>query len=511
MRCFTACLLFLSAFIPICVYVIAHIEVKNQQNQAEKLSEFIDKIVDDVNYSLLALNKTQAVQCNHYLIEEMHKVLIKARFVKEAGFILNDKVVCSTSQGIMAKPRPKLEMDFDTGRNVKIYVDIPLSIFSNQESAPRVLIAERGSFYVAIDRSYIQLTGLEIKHWEVVHKLGKSVNHVYGQFGVYDISRHLSNKSTMYLDTGIYTAHCHLVNNYCASTVFSWLEVLVKYRYLALFLTLACLFSIYILVKWLYPFKHKQKSLYYRVKSALRYETFSRVYQPIVDLKTEKIVGFEMLSRLEDDHGAISPDQFIPIIKQLNMTWEFTVIQVKSAIAEIAVLDKYKPIKLNFNIFPEDLTEKNVSQLIEICSSVSTKNVTYNVEIIEDKVLDTETAIELIGRLARNNILVSIDDFGTGYSNLSKLSDFHCDFLKIDREFIANIESASLLSTLVPQIKDIAHRFGLKTVAEGIENAAQKEMLSNMNIELGQGWYFSKPLPINYWRKQMNINSKDIV
>ena len=257
--------------------------------------------------------------------------------------------------------------------------------------------------------------------------------------------------------------------------------------------------AIYSLLIWLYPFQYKQKAVFYRVQNALKEGAFLRVYQPIVELKTEKVVGYEMLSRLEDEHGTIFPDQFIPLIKSQGATWEFTVSQLTHAKEEVASLVQDDVIKLNFNIFPEDLNEKNVSQLIEICTT-GEQNVIYNVEIVEDRVLDTTMAVELIARLAKNHIQVSIDDFGTGYSNLSKLNDFHCNFLKIDREFIANIESASLLSTLVPQIYGIAQRFGLKTVAEGIENANQKELLCQLGIEYGQGWYFGKPLPISYWK-----------
>lgn len=514
LRCYFVCSMFLCTLIPICSFIIANIEIKHQREQAQRLSEFVDKIVSDVSFSLNLLNATNAVNCNTNLIEEMHKVLIKAHFVKEAGFIQNDQIICSTSQGITAKPQPKFEMDFDTGRGIKIYVDIPLNVFENSDAAPRVLIAEGGSFYVAVDRSYIQLTGLNLREWEVVHKFNGAVHHIYGQFGVFDVQRHEDNQSKSFFDTGLYTSHCNDNNHYCASTITTWPQLLFKFKLLISIMVLAGIISLHLLVMWLYPFKHKEKSLSYRVKNALKNKTFDRVYQPIVELNSEEIVGFEMLSRLEDEHGTIYPDQFIPLIKEAQLTWEFTVTQLLNAKDEISTLSVDMPIKLNFNIFPEDLNDKHVSQLIEICTTCN-PNITFNVEIIEDKILDTEKAVELIAKLNRNNLLVSIDDFGTGYSNLSKLNDFHCDYLKIDREFIANIESSSLLSTLVPQIKHIAQRFGLKTVAEGIENAVQKEILADIGIEYGQGWYFGKPRPIDFWRKQIiaqeSFQSKQLI
>ena len=490
------CTLILTALL--LLLVLINFELSEQNRETQLLSRFTSLIVKDVAQSLKTLNSIEDKRCTPELMSKMQKVLITSKFVKETGLVNEMHILCNTSRGILDEPQVKMPIDFDTGRGFEIYVDIPLSGFAGTETAPLVLIAEAGDFYVAIDRSYVSLTGVTSDRWEVIHYRNGKVSHVLGRFGTFDEEFHQQETGVSFL-RGIYSIRCNPETNYCSVFHVTWMQALKKHAWVVSFLSLLGFILSYIILMWLYPFSHKQKTRLFRVQNAVEQDGFHCVYQPIVELETGITIGFEMLSRLKDRHGEVSPAQFIPEIKQLEKTWEFTINQVKKAIKEIKTLPNSKEFKLSFNVFPEDLTVDKVEQLIDLCTKSGGPQ-RFNIEIVEDEVLDTPLAAELIELLARNSIETSIDDFGTGYSNLSKLSDFTCDYVKIDRAFVANIDKGSLLSTLVPQIQLIANQFGLETVAEGIETKAQEKILLDLGINYAQGWFYGKPHPISYWR-----------
>lgn len=480
--------------------VVINFELSEQNRELNLLNRFTALIVNDVAQSLRTLNNFENKECTPKLLAQMQKVLITSKFVKETGLVNDSHILCNTSSGILSPPLMKMPIDFDTGRGINVYVDIPLPSFESTETAPLVLVAESGQFYVAIDRSYISLTGVASNRWEVIHYLDGKVNHVLGTFGIFDREHHQAPTEVSFIQ-GIFSSWCNPHTHYCSVLHVTWSQVLEHHAWIVSFVTLLGLIVSYLVFVWLYPFSHKQKARLFRVQNAVENDSFHCVYQPIVELETGITIGFEMLSRLKDRYGELTPDQFIPEIKQLEKTWGFTLNQVNKAIKDMGSMPNRADLKLSFNIFPEDLTAENVNQLIDLCKqSKDVQN--FNIEIVEEEVLDTPLAAELIELLAKNSIQTSIDDFGTGYSNLSKFGDFTCDYVKIDRAFIANIDKGSLLSTLVPQIQQIAQQFKLETVAEGIETKEQERILLGLGIKYGQGWHYGKPLPMSYWRNR---------
>lgn len=491
--------------------VVLNIELSEQNKELNILNHFTSLIVSDVDQSLKALNNIENKRCSPELLVSMQKVLITSKFIKETGLVSNSEVLCNTSAGLFTQPKLKAPNHFDTGRNITIYVDTPLAVFEDSEAAPLVLIAESEVFYVAIERSYLNLIGVKLDRWEVVHYLDGKVNHIFGKPGVFDEESHIQ-QTKVSLANGVYSSWCDPYTHYCSAFHTSWLQVLKTHTWVFTLVSLLATVIAYIVFIWFYPFFYKQNARLLRVQSALKADRFYCVYQPIVELQTGSIIGYEMLSRLKDRYGVIDPNEFVPEIKHLKQTWSFTMQQLKKAIKDISCLPNSAELKLSFNLFPEDLTTKNVEQLIKLCKQ-NADLVNFNMEIIEDEVLDTPLAAELIELLAQNAIQTSLDDFGTGYSNLSKLGELSCDYVKIDRAFISNIESGSLLSGLVPQIQQMAMQFDLKVVAEGVEVKAQESILLSLGIQYGQGWYYGKPRSMSYWRRNNanNGNSKTYV
>ncbi|MBF6651183.1 EAL domain-containing protein, partial [Methylobacter sp. BlB1] len=124
------------------------------------------------------------------------------------------------------------------------------------------------------------------------------------------------------------------------------------------------------------------------------------------------------------------------------------------------------------------------------------------VEITEGIMLDANTAItDQLLDFRDAGIQVSIDDFGTGYSSLSYLKKFDIDYLKIDQSFISNLAPGSEDMALCEAIVVMAHKLGIKVIAEGVETAQQRDLLTSIGCDFGQGYLFSKPLPANEFEK----------
>jgi sensor c-di-GMP phosphodiesterase-like protein len=238
-------------------------------------------------------------------------------------------------------------------------------------------------------------------------------------------------------------------------------------------------------------------SNYHRVYKAISDDSFHCVYQPIVDLETEKIIGIEMLARLDDRKGTITPDEFIPIIAQSGQTWPFTKKMLNKAVEELRQINSLPAdFKLNVNIFPSDINKKSILELISK-GKVSEFDRVLVLEVTESEELEDSSALNQLRVLREEGVQIAIDDFGTGYSNLHQLQKMNAHILKIDRSFIQEMEDASIRSSLIEHIVAIAKQEGLFLVAEGIENSIQHEILRDMGVEYGQGWAFYREMTVN--------------
>ena len=249
----------------------------------------------------------------------------------------------------------------------------------------------------------------------------------------------------------------------------------------------------------------QQKSIKNRVIRALKSNSFHCSYQPIVDLCSGEILGVEMLARLDDKLGTITPDQFIPIILETDNSWFFTQMIVEQSLTELNTLNTIpQDFKISFNIFPSDISSGFTSKLINF-QGIKEFPGKIVLEIIENEVLTQQEAQQHIINLSEQGFLIAIDDFGTGYSNLSQLEAISADFLKIDRSFVSDVDAESIKSSLIPHIVTIANKVGMKIIAEGIENYMQHQELREMGVEQGQGWHFGKPVLLDELRDYLGV------
>lgn len=237
------------------------------------------------------------------------------------------------------------------------------------------------------------------------------------------------------------------------------------------------------------------------LRKAIENREFTLAYQPKISLETGCIIGVEALVRWTNDKlGFVSPAEFIDYAEECGL-----IIPLSEIIFELACEGYHKLLNEGYPKIPIAINVSGIhfqqQNFLESIQSILEKNNTsahnFEIEVTERTVMNSaEETIGKLVRLKQQGFKISIDDFGTGYSSLSYLVRFPLDVLKIDRSFIQHICSLADKQAIVDAIIQMAHRLQMEVVAEGVENGQQVELLRKMGCDYIQGYYYSKPLPI---------------
>lgn len=236
-------------------------------------------------------------------------------------------------------------------------------------------------------------------------------------------------------------------------------------------------------------------------KKALEQRQLALHYQPIVNLKTGQVAGFEALMRwTHAERGFISPGVFIPIAEETGLIVEASKWALHEALSALSRIEKAVGVKeqlfmsVNFSssdFASEDFVKGVYSTIKE--TGIDPKQV--HLEITERLLIQQpDNAKETLAECRKGGVGISIDDFGTGYSSLSYLHFFPIDTLKIDQSFVRDMTKDEGSLALVKSIIDLGKNMKMKTIAEGVESAEEGKVLLENGCELAQGYYFAKPV-----------------
>lgn len=230
------------------------------------------------------------------------------------------------------------------------------------------------------------------------------------------------------------------------------------------------------------------------IRRALDEEEFFPVFQPLVELRTGQLCGFEMLARwLHPRLGLIAPDNFIPALERYLLTDDLTRSLLQQAFA-LPVL-KASPLTLAVNFSPLQLLGTNVAQrLAEVAAGGFPLN-RLTIEVTESALLDDLPHAQAAARdLKALGCKLALDDFGTGYSSLRHLHALPFDELKVDRSFVSTMIEDRRSRKTVAAVVGLGESLGLTTVAEGVEKQEQANLLLWLGCDQGQGWLYSQPV-----------------
>ncbi|WP_342600907.1 EAL domain-containing protein [Psychrobacillus sp. FSL H8-0483] len=236
------------------------------------------------------------------------------------------------------------------------------------------------------------------------------------------------------------------------------------------------------------------------LRKAIQAKKITIAYQPKVSVDKQEIIGVEALVRWTSDKlGFVSPGEFIPLAEDTGL-----IIPLSELIIEKVCLDILDWRKEGINKLPVSINiaalhfqqDDFIERINEIVMQYNCSPQQLELELTERTVMhDSEGIVSKLIKLKNMGFKISIDDFGTGYSSLSYLNRFPLNYLKIDSSFIQRITSLKDKQAIVDSIILMAHRLHLKVVAEGVETKDQVKLLKEMDCDIIQGYYYSKPIP----------------
>jgi len=245
----------------------------------------------------------------------------------------------------------------------------------------------------------------------------------------------------------------------------------------------------------------KRLKLLNDLRKAVENRQFELYFQPIIDLATSHIRKAEALIRWNHpERGMISPAEFIPLAEESGLIVSIGDWVFREAAAQAKrwcdIFNTGLQISVNMSPMQFQSDALNISDWLAYLRALGLEEKHLSVEITEGLLLNASNDVkDKLLQFRDAGIQVAIDDFGVGYSALSYLKRFDIDYLKIDQSFIRNLETDPNDLVLSEAIVIMAHKLGLKVIAEGVETEAQRRLLVEIGCDHGQGFLFSRPLP----------------
>jgi diguanylate cyclase (GGDEF)-like protein len=222
------------------------------------------------------------------------------------------------------------------------------------------------------------------------------------------------------------------------------------------------------------------------------------LYQPKIDLRTDRITGVEALTRWRHPvYGLIMPDEFIPLAERTGLIGPLSLWVLNQSLTQCRrwrgeAISVTMAVNLSmWNLDSAELPE----QIASLLKSTGVPCGQLEFEITESAIMDDpQRAMRTLKAIRELGVHFAIDDFGTGYSSMAHLKKMPVSSIKIDKSFTQNMESDNDSAVIVRAIIDLGHNLGLKVVAEGVETLAAKKMLLEFGCDEAQGYYFSRPV-----------------
>jgi EAL domain-containing protein (putative c-di-GMP-specific phosphodiesterase class I) len=249
------------------------------------------------------------------------------------------------------------------------------------------------------------------------------------------------------------------------------------------------------------------------LRRALDRDALNLFYQPLIDLKTGEVAGFEALARwTHEDRGEITPTEFIPVAEESGLILTLGRWAMDKAVGTLASWDKQAgeklPLYVGVNLSAIQVARDDIAGMVG--SALRANGLTgdrLTLELTESAIVqDPRRATRVFDALKALDATVAMDDFGTGYSSLAYLQRLPIDVLKIDRSFVSGMMVDPDSVAIVRAVLSLADALGMSTTAEGVESRELATTLAALGCVSGQGYFFAKPLAegeaIDFWRSR---------
>ncbi|MCP5155386.1 MAG: EAL domain-containing protein [Ectothiorhodospiraceae bacterium] len=244
-------------------------------------------------------------------------------------------------------------------------------------------------------------------------------------------------------------------------------------------------------------------SLESSIRRALESDEFRVFYQPVVDLPSGRLLGFEALVRWQHPElGLVSPGEFVPVAEESGLINPLGLLVLERACRDCRAWQarSQRPVRVAVNLSGRQFAERDLVEVVaRTLSRTGLAPTLLELEITENVVMqNTDDSVAMLRELKALGIHLAVDDFGTGYSSLAYLKRLPIDSLKIDRSFVHQIPDDADDSAIVQAVVAMAHSLRLRVVAEGVETVEQAAFLRGIGCDVAQGFLFGRPQPVEF-------------
>lgn len=476
---------------------VFHLFVNNNlQRTEEAVSLFIQKadiLANDVEGIMAELQKSAPQKCTEELLNMMRAAQYKSNFAKDIGYSRNNQLICTTGLGILDKPFDEIPPHLVTNKGFSFWFNVPIKLFNFKRVGT---VIKKDNFNVLINTE--GFFDINQKEFDTAILLKTDEDKIVYRSGDKTLIPEKLEDYNKFNYNGFYSFKCSDQSITCAMAHLPILKAVMNNSTQILGIFILSFMSSTFITLYINGFMNRVVMFKNRFLRNMTPENIKCYYQPVIDVSKGDLVGCEVLVRWSDEKGnIITPDKFLDIVKQEKKTKEFTKVILSNAFREMKnILNERDSFKIAFNIFPVDFSHTGIREMFDKYRAQFPK-ADINLELTEDELVEAPKISEDINRLRDAGYTVSIDDFGTGYSSLSYLQEIKVDFIKIDRSFVKDLELGTVKSQLIPLIVSIAKTIDSDIIIEGVESAAQVDYVKDLKIEFAQGYYYSKPLPID--------------
>lgn len=255
----------------------------------------------------------------------------------------------------------------------------------------------------------------------------------------------------------------------------------------------------------------KYNKLEAKLDKAVKNDEFVVYYQPYYRGDKNSLDGFEALIRWDNpERGIVSPGEFIEVLENSQLIKEAGILVVKKVVKSLKewINRGYNVVPISINLSAKQVEDiSHLKEIYKIINKSGVDNSLIKFEITESSAMNNVNhSLKVMNKMKEKGFAIAIDDFGTGYSSFSYLQKFPIDYLKIDISFIRNMTLSQDGKNIVESIINIAHLLNLETIAEGVEEELELEILNKLNNDYVQGYYYNPPLPESEIDDLFNLN-----
>jgi diguanylate cyclase (GGDEF)-like protein len=236
------------------------------------------------------------------------------------------------------------------------------------------------------------------------------------------------------------------------------------------------------------------------LRCAIEAEALSLAFQPLIDLSSGAVAGFEALARWTHDGEAIAPSEFIPVAEESGLIVQLGRWALETAVTTLAGWDRQAgrllPLTMSVNLSPIQISRDDIAAAVSTAlAGAGIDGNRLTLELTESAIIhDPDRVAKALNALKAFRVRIAMDDFGTGFTSLSSLQKLPIDILKIDKSFVGAMLADSDSTAIVRAVLSLARALGMETTAEGVDSPDLHELLTELGCAIGQGYFYAQPL-----------------